>query len=95
MVFRAAPRGPRAYNACMPPENAAPDNPRNETPSSGPVAGVVIIVLLMLFGALYYWNQWKDAHKTQDQPVATSSNITEIVATTTIIATTTASTTLR
>jgi hypothetical protein len=54
----------------MPPEiSPTPDqHDPSEKSSSGPVVGIIIIVVLMIVGALYAWDQGtKTQHKPQDQ----------------------------
>ena len=33
----------------------------------GPIFGVLIIIALLLFGALYFWGAYQKAHETQQQ----------------------------
>ncbi len=50
------------YNIYMPPQNQAPYQPMppqapapHDKKPAGPIVGVIIIVLLLIFGALYFW----------------------------------------
>lgn len=57
----------------MPPSNPPPFDPvdhllppghaERKTPSIGPVVGVIIIVLLLIIGALYFWGAHLNAQK--------------------------------
>lgn len=63
------------YNAYMPPspipnENAdrlLPPGDERTKGSAGAVVGIIIIVILMLFGALYFWGARLNAQSKQDQ----------------------------
>lgn len=53
----------------MPPAEQSPiqNKPREE--GSGPIIGAIIIVILLIFGALYFWGQKLNKHPASDTPL--------------------------
>ena len=60
----------RCYNSPMPPHMPPPNTPRPEQlrqkSGFGPTIGIAIIIILMLFGGLYFWGAWLNANSTQE-----------------------------
>ncbi|MBI4087807.1 hypothetical protein HY418_00265 [Candidatus Kaiserbacteria bacterium] len=52
----------------MPPQSPIQQNVQSgKKPSSGPMVGIVIIVLLMIVGALYFWGARLNQQNAEDQ----------------------------
>ena len=62
----------RVYYICMPPaeQPATQIRPRDE--GAGPIIGAIIIVILLVFGALYFWGQKLNKKPTPDAPLVRS-----------------------
>lgn len=51
--------------------------PNGKKSSSGPIVGIIIIVLLMLVGALYFWGARLNQQNAEDQlPLIPAENST-------------------
>lgn len=71
----------------MPPENRS-NEPNLQAPSgsAGPVSGIIIILALLLFGALYFWGEYQNNKNTAPPvPVIPSDATTTIDYSTTTI----------
>jgi hypothetical protein len=55
----------------MPPQDQQfrQDPPRHEPGGVGPIIGAVIVVILLIFGALYFWGQQLNREKAPDTPL--------------------------
>ncbi len=57
----------------MPPQSPIPNEnedrllPPAQKPSYGPIVGIIIIVLVMVIGALYFWSARASLQSKQDQ----------------------------
>ncbi|OHB18481.1 MAG: hypothetical protein A2854_04340 [Parcubacteria group bacterium RIFCSPHIGHO2_01_FULL_56_18] len=57
----------------MPPSNPPPVDlqefitPKTQKPSAGPIVGIIIIVLLLVVGALYFWGAYLNSQNTPDE----------------------------
>lgn len=64
----------------MPPQSPTPNIPqqpvRSGKPSSGPIVGIIIIVLLMLVGALYFWGARLNQRDIDQLPLIPPDNST-------------------
>lgn len=49
----------------MPPTPSASRVPEAKKSSTGPIVGAAIIIVLLLFGALYFWGQTLNARAEQ------------------------------
>lgn len=70
----------------MPPSSTPPHNPITDgdhllpphQKKSGPIVGIVIIVVLLIFGALYFWGAYLNAKDTEEQLPLIQGNDTQI-----------------
>ncbi len=60
----------RVYYVCMPP--AEQHQTRQQDEGSGPIIGAIIIVILLVFGALYFWGQKLNTEPTPTAPLTKS-----------------------
>lgn len=65
-------RKTRVYYGAMPPTETKPpviqiNNQSRE--GSGPIIGAIIVVILLVFGALYFWGQQLNKEEVAETPV--------------------------
>lgn len=59
---------------CMPPASDHMQMPtRTREEGSGPIIGAIIIVILLVFGALYFWGQKLNRQPAPDAPLVQSN----------------------
>ena len=57
------------------PQETIPQAPRNDEPeksSSGPIAGIAIIVILLIAGGVYFWSSVLNKEETEQLPMIQS-----------------------
>ncbi len=59
---------PRVYYMCMPPTENKPPVVQNHE-GAGPIIGAIIVVILLVFGALYFWGQKLNKEQSADTPI--------------------------
>lgn len=62
----------RVYYVCMPVAEQSATQPRPQEQGSGPIVGAIIIVILLVFGALYFWGQKLNKKPVPDAPLVRS-----------------------
>ncbi len=60
------------YYIYMPPLPDQP-KPQKHDDGAGPIIGAIIIVILLVFGALYFWGQKLNRQPSPDAPLVKSS----------------------
>lgn len=64
----------RVYYRCMPPVAEHQNTQRSSRDDgTGPIVGAIIIVILLVFGALYFWGQKLNREPTPNTPLVTGS----------------------
>lgn len=62
----------RVYYICMPSAEQPATQQRPHDDGAGPIIGMIIIVILLVFGALYFWGQKLNKTPTPDAPLVRS-----------------------
>ena len=62
----------RVYYMCMPTAEPTATQNRPKDEGAGPIIGAIIIVILLVFGALYFWGQKLNKKPNPDAPLVQS-----------------------
>ena len=63
----------RVYYMRMPPADQTHNQNRPHDEGAGPIIGAIIIVILVVFGALYFWGQKLNRQPSPDAPLVKST----------------------
>lgn len=59
----------------MPPQMNAPESIQPKKEPAGPIVGIVVIVVVMIFGALYFWGSLLNKADREKMPSSASATL--------------------